>query len=235
MRPATSHRLRQLVHDNYQQIAKQFSITRQQSFWPELQDIIRQLPINGSVLDVGCGNGRLLDELKKRPLDSYTGLDLSSNLIDLAKQRYPAKNLPFPVAWQTGDLLATALEQKFNFIFCIAALHHLPGHKLRQVAVRQLAAWLKPDGYLIISVWDLWRQPKHWWRLLRSVIRAPFSRLDSGDLLFHWGNQKATNTQRYYHALTGREFKKLIVTANLKIIDYRRDGLNYYIVAKTNS
>jgi len=46
---------------------------------------------NASVLDVGCGDGSILPFLKNAGADisSYTGIDLSSQMIRLAKEKYP--------------------------------------------------------------------------------------------------------------------------------------------------
>lgn len=56
-----------------------------------------------SVLDLGCGYGRLLDMLQARygrvpPPGRYLGVDLSPNLVDAARERWPTH-------WfQAGDL-----------------------------------------------------------------------------------------------------------------------------------
>jgi SAM-dependent methyltransferase len=42
-----------------------------------------------AVLDVGCGNGRLVGFLEKEGMDRYVGLDLSSEGIELARRRAP--------------------------------------------------------------------------------------------------------------------------------------------------
>lgn len=231
MKQQRINQLKQIVADNYQEIAEQFSQTRQKPLWPELQEIIRQLPISGALLDIGCGNGRLLEVLKKRPLTSYVGLDASSKLLAIAAQQYPADSWPFSIEWRLGDLLDAPTEQRFNIVCCIAALHHLPSKNYRRLAAKNLAAWLKPGGYLVVSVWSLWRQPKYWPKLIASLCLSLVSQLEPGDLLFNWGKQKTSGRQRYYHAFSSRELKKLITDTELNIVDYRHDGLNYYLVA----
>lgn len=41
------------------------------------------------VLDVGCGTGILVDDYQKRKVNSITGLDISDEMIKLAKEKYP--------------------------------------------------------------------------------------------------------------------------------------------------
>jgi len=232
MKPARIEQLKQIVADNYQEIAEQFSATRQKPLWPRLRQILRQLPISGRLLDIGCGNGRLLEELKKRPIDCYVGLDSSPELLKIAAQGYPQAAWPFSINWQLGNLLDTPTGQQFDFVCCIAALHHLPGRANRQLAAKNLGRWLKPGGYLIISVWDLWHQPKYWPKLLTGLWLSLSGQLDCGDLLFNWGQQKSSGRQRYYHAFTKAELKRLIVATGLDIVDCQQDGLNLYLVAR---
>lgn len=44
------------------------------------------IPANASVLEIGCGSGELLSQLKARQL---TGVDLSKRQIESAQQRLP--------------------------------------------------------------------------------------------------------------------------------------------------
>ncbi len=69
---------------------------------------------NQSVLDVGCGRADLQSYIKRiLKVDSieYTGIDLNTNLIDLAKRKYAGVNV------KTGDILTESLEDKFDWVF----------------------------------------------------------------------------------------------------------------------
>lgn len=232
MNQQQANRLRTIVQENYQQIAQQFANTRQQPFWPKLRQLLQQLPLSGHLLDVGCGNGRLLDELIDRPITNYTGLDSSSELLNIASQKYANQSINKSINWQLGDILKTSINNQFDIVCCIATLHHIPSKLYRQQAAKQLANWLKPGGYLIISVWDLWRQPKYWPQLLSSSWASLLGSRDLGDLLFYWHNHSQPGYRRYYHAFTKQELKRLISSTGLKIIKYDNDSLNHYLVAQ---
>ncbi|HNW55750.1 MAG TPA: class I SAM-dependent methyltransferase [bacterium] len=227
MNTGRAQKLKELVKTNYQTIADSFASTRQQPFWPELRKLLKDVPLSGDLLDIGCGNGRLLDELKNRQLASYTGSDLSDNLLTIARQNHQSNDFNFPVTWLSGDLLSKP-QRQYQVVCCIAALHHIPSQKLRKQAAKNLADSLANDGYLVISVWDIWQQTKYWPELLLSFILQIFGWLDRGDILFHWKNNKSVGSLRYYHAFTKKELLSLF--PDLKLIDFRHDRLNYYFV-----
>jgi Methylase involved in ubiquinone/menaquinone biosynthesis len=134
--------------EDYDSIAQDFSRTRQ-SFWKELEMLKDYVKEGEKVLDIGCGNGRLFQILKDKNIE-YTGIDFSKNLIELAKKKYPEGNF----------LVANALnlpfkENTFDKVFLIAVLHHIPSKELRSQVLKEAKRVLKPQGLLILTVWNL--------------------------------------------------------------------------------
>jgi len=154
----TQKKLLELVKKNYEEIADKFNETRKkhlEPLWSELVNLARQIKDGSKVLDVGCGNGRLLEAFKDKEV-KYLGVDSSEKLIELARSRFP--KFQFTV----GDILELGKipEINFNFVFCVAVLHHLPGTDLRVAALKQLKNKIISDGKIIITVWNLWSQIK---------------------------------------------------------------------------
>lgn len=232
MNKQTSDRLLKLVQTSYNQIAEDFNQTRQKQIWPELTKLATEIDDSHrtqKILDVGCGNGRLASLFQDRHIDYY-GLDNCQALLDLAKTNYGDH-------FNLGDILKLSLfkEVNFDYVFCIAVLHHLPGYNLRLEALKQLRSKAKPGGTIIITVWNLWNQQKYrrlifkYW-LLKLLKK---NHMDFGDILFDWKNSQGLNlTQRYYHGFTKRELTKLIKKANLSIDRLYKDNYNYYLVLK---
>ena len=87
--------------------------------------ILSNLPDNLSgkrVLDAGCGPGQLSIELAQRGAQ-VLGIDISSNLIEIAKKRLPEKfkkNLKF----ETSDMVKD--NGKFDYIILMDSLIHYP-------------------------------------------------------------------------------------------------------------
>ena len=85
--PINTTSLQLQVKDFYNEMAQAFSQTRQKKLWAEVIPFVRLIKTGMRVLDVGCGNGRLLSEIQARKV-YYTGLDFSQSLIAKAKKKY---------------------------------------------------------------------------------------------------------------------------------------------------
>ena len=218
-------KLLKVVKDNYQEIAGDFDETRKKPIWPELLKRVSEVKEGNSVLDVGCGNGRLLEALKDKKIN-YLGIDNSENLITLAQKNYPDNK------FLIGNILdLDELKEKYDLVISVAVLHHLPSFKLRQHALLQMLNATKDGGSVIFSVWRLWNNQKYRPLLLQNIWKKITGRydLEIGDLLFHW---KKGNSQRYYHAFTKRELKKLIRTTGHSDFELITEPFNYWIIIK---
>lgn len=142
------------IKDVYNQIAPQFSASRNY-IWPDLEPFLKNIRPNSSVLDVGCGNGRLLLGLPKKI--KYTGLDTSRRLLEDAEKTYANHN--FIETDITEEKIWKHLP-KFDYIFCIAVIHHLSTTKDHLFLLDQINKHLKPGGKVLITAWNLW-QPKY--------------------------------------------------------------------------
>ena len=74
-----------------------------------------------SVLDVGCGAGSLLAELKfEFPHIKPMGVDVSSSAIELARRRMPDGD------FRILDIAQTSLDTRFDLVVCSEVLEHIP-------------------------------------------------------------------------------------------------------------
>lgn len=148
------------VQKMYDEVGTHFSRTRQKTYgngessnWPVTDVYLRKLKKGQSVLDIGCGNGKLISGLGEGV--TYTGTDFSKTLLAEAKQLYPGRDFRFgnvasPEHWQ--DL------GEYEAIFCVAVLHHIPEHEQQVFVLREAKKHLKNDGFLYLSVWNLWQE-----------------------------------------------------------------------------
>jgi len=225
-------KLLEIVKRNYEEIADDFNETRKKYLWPELIKLADMVKDDDRILDIGCGNGRLVKTFKDKNV-WYLGVDASEKLINVAKKKLKAANFQFKIA----DIfdLDKIINKKFDYVFCIAVLHHIPGKDLRILALKQLKNKIKPDGKIILTVWNLWRQKKFSRQIIRYALLKLIgkNKMNFGDILFAWKNyQGEAASQRYYHAFYKCELKKIIKKADLKIAKFYQDKYNYYVILR---
>ena len=197
------------VKADYQTIASDFSKTRQNLSWPEIDYFKKYIKNGQSVLDLGCGNGRLLNSLKEFNCE-YKGLDNSVNLIDHAKKIFPDMSNNFVV----GELFELPFaDQQFDVIFCLAAFHHLPTKELRLQALNEMRRVLKKDGIVLMTNWCVWQ--KLFWKNIFTEFRL---KNKWNDFFIPW---KSTNERinRYYYGFTQHELGSLFAQTNWEIIE----------------
>ncbi|RKN80572.1 class I SAM-dependent methyltransferase [Paenibacillus ginsengarvi] len=107
---------------------------------------------NGTFLDVGCANGYLLESLDKwiQSLGYYRlefyGLDISEELIQLAKNRLPHwKQRLF-----TGNAFHWTPERKFDFV-CVKELNYVPRDKQKAFFIHLIENYVEQGGRFMIG------------------------------------------------------------------------------------
>lgn len=227
MNKDTQKELLKIVKRNYEEDARTFDETREKRIWPPLLAMLNNVKMGSRILDVGCGNGRILKVLSAREV-KYVGLDQSENLIKICRDKYPEYKFAVGDILNLGELP----DYGFDYVFCVAVLHHLPGNDLRWQALRQLKNKIKAGGRIILTVWNMWPQKKYRRMLLKSALLKIFGRnkTDFGDIFFDWKALNSRMSRRYYHAFTGRGLKKIAKKSGLKIEKFFKDKYNYYLV-----
>jgi 2-polyprenyl-3-methyl-5-hydroxy-6-metoxy-1,4-benzoquinol methylase len=96
-----------------------------------------------SVLDIGCGLGRLTAKLASQNRE-VTGVDLSPEMIVRAQK---AAGKASRIKFLCGDFLERDFtEQRFDCVVSAATLHHMP----EDLAVPRMVELLRPGGRLVI-------------------------------------------------------------------------------------
>ena len=95
-----------------------------------------------AVLDVACGTGVLFPDYIARGISDLTAIDISSQMVRIAREKYPQINI------LCGDVETTAFDQKFDCIMIYNAFPHFPDpDKL----IATLSGLLNPGGTLSVA------------------------------------------------------------------------------------
>lgn len=235
-----------LTKESYNNIAVSFSDSRSDN-WPEVESLVkRYIDNNNKILDIGCGNGRLVQLLKNYKNINYTGLDNSEKLIANVKKEYllarqgvlPRHNIKINFILDDILNLDKFETNSFDKIFMIASFNHIPSQELQEKVLINLYRILKNNGILIMTNWNLWqiRTKKNIWQYLwhKNIhLRQSYGRqaktqkhlnieLGFKDVITYWQNKYPL----YYYAFTSKELRKLFTKSGFKILENKYKNKN---------
>ncbi len=214
---------------SYDNFAETFSNSRKNLHWPELDSIILDIRNQGysSVLDIGCGNGRFIEQLTvdngqwivenwQLIIDSeqwtmwekfqYLGIDSSEWMIIEARKLHPEyqfevidmKNLPSIVNFPLSTF-------HWDALLFLASFHHLESREERLQVLKDARKLLTPWGRIYMTNWNL-----------REIEKYEKSHHWNGDYTIKIGE-----FSRYYHGFTVEELAWLFEEAGYRIIENR--------------
>jgi SAM-dependent methyltransferase len=209
----------------YSRFAGDFARTRR-TWPPGFDNILPYIEPAFNLLDLGCGNARLLAFLRERGWSgAYVGADVSGELLRIAAENAAGwgggSAIFIPVdlvapAWD--DQLAGALDGvgagRPDGLTSLAVLHHIPGREARERFMQGCASLLPPGGTLVISTWQFLLAPRLAGHVLPwSAAGIDEADLEPGDYLLSWGAGAAG--QRYCASIDEGELVRLAAAAGL--------------------
>ena len=115
------------------------------------QELIKKMDLKGSesVLDLGCGDGKVTSEIATH-LDKgcVVGIDSSVDMIKLANKTFPEDDQP-NLKFKVKDFRTINYDAKFDVIFSNAALHWIKDH---QNLLKSIKKSLKSNGKILIQM-----------------------------------------------------------------------------------
>lgn len=201
----------------YAAIGDETALTRDVFYWEEFRRFVDYMREGESVLDVGCGNGRVYEFFTPKKI-SYAGVDVSPLMIDRARELWKEKGPVFEV----GDVMSLPVpDGRYDVVIAAGILQHVPSLAYRRQAMSELARAVRPGGYILIADWNLWR-PRYW----KTHLHQRFGRANGwepGDLKISW---KKSGFPRYFRAFTRNELRALAASAGMRVVEqyYTRKG-----------
>lgn len=107
--------------------------------------IYKKLPIKkGRLLDVGAGNGLMLNYFRKKGY-KVEGMEILKELfIQMKKNKYLAN-----IKIINGDITKKSGQNQFDVVLATDLIEHIEDDSL---ALKNLFSYIKPSGYLVITV-----------------------------------------------------------------------------------
>ena len=204
----------------YNKITEEFNKTRY-NYWNYVKNfLIRINEENDSniyndnlkFLDLGCGNGKYLSFCKN--FETYA-VDNCEKLLEIVQKKYPnVKTIQEDVTNVFDDK-----NNYFDYIICIAVIHHLSDEKRRLKMIENMLKLLKIGGNGLITAWS------------DKINKIKYKKLDDdNNYLIPWQNEY----QRYYHLFKKDELKNLLLKFKEKIliIEEKEECNNWILLFK---
>jgi len=133
------------IHDLYQHWAEKYDEPNNPLVIAE-EKVFKQIEIDlrgKKILDVGCGTGRHAIRMAEAGAE-VTGIDFSSNMLEVAKRKSAGLNIKFVKA----DLKSIPVDELFDIVVCSLVLNHVEN---LQLAMKEISRHIKKGGMALIS------------------------------------------------------------------------------------
>lgn len=204
---------------NYNRISGDFS-SKREYLSDDILYFKKFIKPNFKILDIGCGNGRLAKIIKN---SNYIGIDNSEKLLKIAKNKFPKHKFIFSDALNLPKNL-----KKFNIIFSLSVLHHIPGEKNQQKFINNIYNHLEKNGITIISIWKPNKK-----QLLKS---KQINNSNKNIYIPFQSSNRKIKVDRYIYLFDINELEELFKKNHFKILESgyltRGKSKNIYIVGR---
>ncbi|MFP4000604.1 MAG: class I SAM-dependent methyltransferase [Thermoplasmata archaeon] len=191
--------------ETFNSIAEHFDKTRNRP-WNEVVEFFEGC--GGSLLDIGCGNGRHLIGALDIGLKVY-GVDASSELLKICRKktggeaevvRSGVKSIPFK-------------DESFDDAIYIATIHHLKEGRVK--SLKESKRVLKEGGKILVSSWA------------RENDRWDLGE-DEREVIVPWHREGGEIVDRFYHLYKLDELEEDVKKSGLEVLEaYHSNGNNY--------
>ncbi len=155
------------VKDQYSRIASDFSKTRTKK-WNCVNNFLSDVIKSDKILELGCGNGKNIYDIKEQSI----GIDICPEFCKICRDK--GINVI-----ESNILDINFPEESFDYILCIAVIHHLKGEADKIKLLNIIKKILKKNGKALITGW---------------TTQEPTRNLVNGDNIVKFGKN-----ERYYY------------------------------------
>lgn len=192
---------RKNVYKVYNKMGKWFAQNRYAGLEEKiyLDDLLKRLPSNARILDLGCGSGKPILEYLISQNINVLGIDASEQMLELARLNFP------DTQFMLKDMRKLDLGEKFDAIIAWHSFFHLPAAD-QPGMFGIFRRHLKPNGILLFT---------------SGTDSGEVWAINGGENLFH----ASLDTEQYQSLLESNQFEVL----THKINDPNCGGANVWM------
>ncbi|MFA5829415.1 MAG: class I SAM-dependent methyltransferase [Candidatus Gracilibacteria bacterium] len=173
-------------------------------------------PESSSVLDIGCGYGRVLKHMYEMGYRDLTGIDVSDGLILRAKQLCP------DAVYRIQDIESIQLEQKYDLILIMGVIEYILSDENQKEFFGKVSRALRPNGHVLLETFVL--DPTNICQYMAGLLKT-------GHLGRFTNNSKGFECHHQSYAVVDRlvsEFFEVIIRTRQKFLTWTGYECNGY-------
>lgn len=179
------------IAEQYDENGKYYADFYSQCLVP-FEKLLKENFKNPKILDIGCGPGLELKILKKHGFRSFSGMDVSPEMLRVARRNFPGNK------FYEGDITSKRLNKKFDAITMFSVIHLFKRSDVTKV-LKNTRAMLKPNGYLLLMAFDRKKPRKTGFMKKTGYGRGDF--------------------KRYIREYTVEESKRMLANGGFDVVD----------------
>lgn len=174
---------------NYNQFAWYYDSLMEPKFYEDYFNFIKENTKYHTILDLGCGTGRV-DGWLVNDSCSVHGVDLSNQMIEIAKQNIQHPNAYFEVA----DMTLFETNKKFDLVLCICdSLNYILGFDNQIKVLKKAYDLLENHGTLIFDIHSQFK--------INELFKNYIEEDENEDFYFYWKVKKTDEFQITHYVI----------------------------------
>lgn len=174
---------------NYNQFAWYYDSLMEPKFYEDYFHFIKENASFKSVLDLGCGTGRLDAQLVKEDI-ILDGIDLSQQMIDIAAQEVQSDKAHFEVA----DMLTYQPNKTYDLVLCVCdSLNYILGFQNQVQILKNVYQYLNNNGTFIFDIHSQYK--------INELFKNYIEEDESEDFYFFWKVKKTNDYQITHYVI----------------------------------
>ncbi|MBT3642589.1 class I SAM-dependent methyltransferase [archaeon] len=194
--------------DYWERIVKNPGKNYKELFEKEKLFLRKIIKSNSKVLDIGCGDGRIISEIKDIPKEIF-GIDFDKKAVEDARERFSGNS---KIKIMQGSAFKIDFKSEtFDYVLLMMTLVNFSENKLKTLS--EMSRVLKENGSIILSVYSdsAFNERKK----MYEKIEVPIEKIEGTKFIFR-KNIGANESEQF----SIEELTKLCNLANLNIEDY---------------